>query len=77
MNIIAFTYDNSNIRTTITENGEPLFCGKDAAAALGYNDLKDALARHCRGRSRNTTPSSTASDANRKHASSPKATSTA
>ena len=47
-NIIAFTYEDANVRTT-TEDGEPLFCAKDVAATLGYNDTKDALARHCRG----------------------------
>lgn len=47
-NITIFTYENTNIRTT-TENGEPFFCGNDAAKTLGYSDPKDALTRHCRG----------------------------
>ena len=47
--IIAFTYENTNIRTITTEQGEPLFCAYDVATTLGYNDPKDALARHCKG----------------------------
>lgn len=47
--IITFAYENTNIRTTTTEDGTPLFCGKDVATTLGYNDPKDALARHCKG----------------------------
>ena len=46
--IVAFTYENTNIRTT-TEDGTPFFCANDVATTLGYNDPKDALARHCRG----------------------------
>lgn len=46
--IVAFTYENTNIRTT-TEDGTPFFCANDIATTLGYNDPKDALARHCRG----------------------------
>lgn len=46
--IIAFTYENTNIRTTI-KDGEPLFCAKDVAITLEYMDTKDALSRHCRG----------------------------
>lgn len=33
---------------TLEENGKILFCGKDAAAALGYSNTKDAIKRHCR-----------------------------
>ena len=47
--ITIFTYENTNIRTITTEDGTPLFCGKDIATTLGYNDPKDALDRHCRG----------------------------
>lgn len=47
--IITFAYENSNVRTTTTEDGTPLFCANDAATTLGYNDPKDALARHCKG----------------------------
>ena len=47
--IINFTYENANIRTVTTEDGTPLFCGKDVAAALGYTNTTDALKRHCKG----------------------------
>jgi prophage antirepressor-like protein len=48
--ITIFTYEaTTNIRTTTTEDSEPLFCANDVATILGYNDPKDALARHCRG----------------------------
>lgn len=30
------------------EDGKPLFCGKDVAEALGYNNQRDAIAKHCR-----------------------------
>ena len=47
--ITIFTYENTNIRTVTTEDGTPLFCGKDVAAALGYTNTRDAMARHCKG----------------------------
>lgn len=34
---------------TIVENGRTLFCGVDAANALGYKNQSDAISRHCRG----------------------------
>ena len=46
--ITIFTYDNANIRT-ITEDGTPLFCGKDVAAALGYANPGKAVRDHCHG----------------------------
>lgn len=36
------------IRTAIGENGEPMFCAKDVASALGYADTADAIQRHCK-----------------------------
>lgn len=47
--IIAFTYENTSIRTLTTEDNTPLFCASDVATTLGYSDPKDALARHCKG----------------------------
>jgi prophage antirepressor-like protein len=38
-----------NVRTALGENGEPLFCAKDVATALGYKDTKNAVKQHCRG----------------------------
>lgn len=34
---------------TLDEDGKTLFCAKDVAAALGYSNTKDAIARHCKG----------------------------
>ena len=34
---------------TIVENGKTLFCGKDAAEALGYKRPADAITSHCKG----------------------------
>lgn len=48
-NIIAFMYQNTNVRATTTEDGTPLFCGKDVAAALGYARPTKAVLDHCKG----------------------------
>jgi len=32
-----------------TEDGTPLFCGKDVASILGYKDTTNALKLHCKG----------------------------
>ena len=32
--IIPFTYEGNNVRTITTEDGTPLFCGKDVANQL-------------------------------------------
>ena len=34
------------IRTMSDEQGEPLFCGKDVARALGYKKPENAVAMH-------------------------------
>lgn len=47
--ITIFTYENTNIRAITTEDGTPLFCGKDVASILGYKDTTNALKLHCRG----------------------------
>ena len=47
--ITIFTYENANVRTLTTEDGTPLFCGKDIASILGYKDTTNALKLHCRG----------------------------
>lgn len=49
MTIIPFSSSEFGQLRTIEQDGQPLFCGKDAAAALGYVNTKDTLARHCRG----------------------------
>ena len=46
--IIPFDYQGTSIRT-VTKDGLTLWCGKDIATTLGYQNTKDALARHCKG----------------------------
>jgi prophage antirepressor-like protein len=36
------------VRTIVDEDGRILFCGSDAASALGYSNPRKALADHCR-----------------------------
>jgi len=43
---------------TIVEDGKTLFCGVDAARALGYKNPNDALIRHCKGVVKRDTPTS-------------------
>lgn len=51
-------FNNPDFREvrTISEAGAALFCGRDVAAALGYSNPRDALARHCRGVVKRDTP---------------------
>lgn len=37
------------LRIIEDSNGNPLFCAKDVAVALGYKDTTNAIKRHCRG----------------------------
>lgn len=37
------------LRIIEDENGNPMFCAKDVAVALGYKDPTNAIKRHCRG----------------------------
>ncbi|MDO5068386.1 MAG: phage antirepressor KilAC domain-containing protein [Propionibacteriaceae bacterium] len=37
------------LRTWLEDDGTVTFCGRDAATALGYQNPKDALRRHCKG----------------------------
>ena len=41
--------DFGEIRASITEDGNPIFCARDVAAALGYKDPTNAIKQHCRG----------------------------
>ena len=34
------------IRTMSNEQGEPMFCAKDVAEALGYKNTRDAIVKH-------------------------------
>lgn len=36
------------VKVAMDESGEPLFCAKDVATALGYIDTSDAIKRHCK-----------------------------
>lgn len=47
--ITIFTYEGTNVRTVTTEDGTPLFCGKDTATVLGYADAAKAVREHCKG----------------------------
>ena len=44
--IVAFTYENTNVRTLMTEDGEPWFVAKDVCIALGYTKVSNAITRH-------------------------------
>ena len=49
MNTTIQIFENNEfgaIRTMSNEQGEPLFCAKDVAVALGYNNSRDAVRRH-------------------------------
>lgn len=48
-NVTPFTHPAFGQLRTHEEDGRVLFCGRDAATALGYSNTKDALARHCKG----------------------------
>ena len=49
MNTTIQIFENSEfgaIRTMSNEQGEPLFCAKDVAEALGYGNSREALRKH-------------------------------
>ena len=45
-NIIKFENNNFGTVRTIEVNGVPYFVGKDVAMALGYSNVRDAIAKH-------------------------------
>ena len=45
-NIQIFTSPEFGDIRTVDQNGEPWFMGKDVAAALGYSNPRDAIAKH-------------------------------
>ena len=50
-----FEHNNfGSIRTIRDENGKVLFCGKDIATALGYDQPRKAVERHCEGGTKRT-----------------------
>ena len=49
MNTTIQIFENAEfgkVRTMQSAEGEPLFCGKDVAVALGYGNSRDAVRRH-------------------------------
>ena len=49
MNTTIQIFENAEfgkVRTMTDSEGEPLFCGKDVAEALGYSNARDAVKRH-------------------------------
>ena len=45
----VFNHEQFGDVRIIEEDGRVLFCGKDVAKALGYENPRDAIRRHCRG----------------------------
>ena len=45
----VFNHEQFGDVRIIEEDGRVLFCGKDVAKALGYENTRDAIRRHCRG----------------------------
>lgn len=41
--------DFGKIRAAVTDDGNPIFCARDIAVALGYKNPNDAIAKHCKG----------------------------
>ena len=53
-NILIFNNPDFGEIRTIEQNSEPWFVGKDVAAALGYSNPRDALAKHVDEEDKNT-----------------------
>ncbi len=47
--LTTFTFDGAAVRTTLGEDGEPLFVGKDVCEVLGYANPAKAMQDHCKG----------------------------
>ncbi len=45
----VYKFEDSDIRATADENGNPLFVGRDVALALGYATPQKAIRDHCKG----------------------------
>lgn len=46
--IIPFEFEGHGVRA-VEVDGEPWFVAKDVAGLLGYSNINDAVARHCKG----------------------------
>lgn len=53
-----FNSDEFGEVRTIEIDGKPYFVGTDVAKALGYNNPRDAVSRHCKGVVKHDTPTS-------------------
>lgn len=47
--VAQYDFQGNVIRIVCEQDGTPMFCGKDVAAALGYKRPNDALQQHCKG----------------------------
>lgn len=47
--IVPFIFEGSEVRATTGDGGEVLFCGRDVATALGYENPSKAMNDHCKG----------------------------
>jgi len=47
--VAQYDFQGNAIRIVCEQDGTPMFCGKDVAAALGYANTNDALSKHCKG----------------------------
>lgn len=47
--VAQYDFQGNAIRIVCEQDGTPMFCGKDVAAALGYKDTTNALKQHCKG----------------------------
>lgn len=48
MTVFSFN-GQSQVRTIVDIDGNPLFCGKDVCEILGYANASDAIKQHCKG----------------------------
>lgn len=48
MTVFSFN-GQSQVRTIVDVDGNPLFCGKDVCEILGYVNASDAVTKHCKG----------------------------
>ena len=53
-----FNSDEFGEIRTVEIDGKPYFVGTDVAKALGYNNPRDAVSRHCKGVVKHDTPTS-------------------
>lgn len=46
---LMYDFNGHQVRIITDDSGEPWFCAKDVASALGYRYPKDAIRAHCKG----------------------------